>query len=141
MTTSIAKEHTFTGRWSRVGGTVRNVHEALKFTPADGGHLQLEGLFERDAGFGEALSSDQYTIHGVSNTGQDVTLFKARLRGETLSSRYRVSEYRSSIIAIGGHFSSYEALRFRTVAAAYDNLEAVLGLSGISETHSRSEDP
>ena len=133
MTVSISQEHTFTGRWSRVGGATRDIPGSLTFTPEEGAHLKLDGVFDAQPAFSSVGSGARHTIHGVTNAGKQITIFNCLLRRQTWSSGYPVSEYGGPLIAIGGHFESYDALRFKTVLAAFHNLEEILGLSGINE--------
>jgi hypothetical protein len=140
MSVSILEDHTFNGRWSRVGGAIRDVPGRLTFTPADGAHLSLDGVFDDRAGFDRVGSADQ-TIHGVTNSGQCITIFNCFLRRRSGSLEHPLSEYRGHLIAIGDHFESYQDLRFKRVFAAYHNLEEVLGLTGLCQTieHTKTE--
>jgi hypothetical protein len=73
MALLITQEHTFTGRWSRVGGAVGDVPGQLTFTPEEGAHLTLDGAFDEEPSFLSGVSMEDHTIHGVTNTGKNVT--------------------------------------------------------------------
>lgn len=101
----------------------------LQFTDEDWPLLELDGCF---TGIEEIFSdSERPIILGIGVDGTRVTLVRCHLVGEQLNlPGLRTSRYSSTLLIVGGHFSSEDAICFPKYRAAFDRLPEWSRLSG-----------
>lgn len=115
----------------------------LQFTPETGGTLRIIGnslinqqaalVSEHNKGnniFDLPLNTVFEFFCGHLSTGDQVTLYKCQLNGETFSDGYGGATLSIKTIFWGYHFASKDDLSFESISVQYTNLDRWIGKSG-----------
>ena len=114
------------GYWWQPENPDNRIAGRLSFNPDTGGQLSLLGDFDGFERLGKM--GDQITIHGISESGKQYSLFECWKNSSSLvSSGFRSSGYLVNTIIKGHFFQNLDDIRFDSFRVYFKNLDDWLG--------------
>jgi len=117
----------FKGYWYLPEKPRRKIRGTLRFTPAEGSKLELDGILKPDRNIENLLEMfDPPIILGVSDKGDPITLrdcFQAGINGQQ-------SSFSARFAFIGAHFKTKDDLMFKEIQVQYQHLDEWSGITG-----------
>jgi hypothetical protein len=115
-----------TGYWWLPETPDKTVTGSVSFSPTEDIVLELIGTFRESVNTGEARKILRIpVIHGFTSKGQQITIFdvietKANVH---FPSNVTLSDYKSELMMVGGHFESIEKVDFDSISVNYHGIE------------------
>lgn len=123
------------GKWYLPGRGRRKINGVLRFTPADGALLELDGLLDERTDY--LFPS---IILGETSQGEEITLYQCQQKGFRLGGKSSSSSFIADIVFVGSLFLSEEKLLFERVQVEFSHLHYWRGETGFKVNRKNSKE-
>lgn len=127
------------GYW-RLPNQTTTIAGTLKFSPTQGGTLELLGSFEEFGGISNPIAAKHEIIHGYTPDGKFITLYKCiNIHTSFSQPGYFTTKFYVNVIFVGIFFDNLQEITFKKISINFLNLDEWLGLNFLNYKQSKSK--
>ena len=120
------EEFEYKGIWWLPDKPEKQISGTLRFTPNEGGVLELMSSFKD-------IQVEPEIILGVSSNGKNITLHKCFDTKTNFNfPGFLTSSFYANVIFIGAHFQKLEDIKFKSISIHYSHLDEWVNISGFN---------
>ena len=120
------EEFEYKGIWWLPDKPEKQISGTLRFTPNEGGVLELMSSFKD-------IQVEPEIILGVSSNGKNITLQKCFDTKTNFNfPGFLTSSFYANVIFIGAHFQKLEDIKFKSISIHYSHLDEWVNISGFN---------